>query len=81
MKKTKRLRGDTLQNLIEKAGYKITEFCKESGVPTSTLYSYLTEGREPSLKHTVSIAKTLKISLKEVARLLGKDVTGIPKDE
>jgi predicted transcriptional regulator len=67
-----------LLQFIEKSGYTISDFCNECDINKSSFYRYLSGGMSPTVDKLLIMSKTLKIPLKQLCQLLGKDVTGIP---
>ena len=81
MKKVNSNSNKTLQDLIGKSGYNILQFCQVCGISESSFHKYVTGKVDPTTEKLISMSKTLKISLKQMCQLLGKDVTGVPNDE
>jgi predicted transcriptional regulator len=51
----------TIRNVLkEQLGMSIQEFGKQAGIPQSTLYKILNEGREPNLKTLRQILQTIR---------------------
>lgn len=80
-KTTKSNNNKMLTDIIEDSGYTISDFCKECGINKSSFYRYVSGAMSPTIDKLLTMSKILKISLKRLCQLLGKDVTGIPKDE
>lgn len=65
----------------ETAGLTQQELAKATGCPRSAITYYETGQKMPSLDRAVALARSLNVSLKELARAMDIDVTGVPKDE
>ncbi len=58
--------GKTVKSLCERRGWTLSRLSKESGVPSSTLNTYIA-GREPKLTHLRKIAAALEAPLFRLA--------------
>lgn len=81
MKQSKKAIDKPLKELIVNRGYNIRQFCREVSISEALLYKAMAGTTDLTMDKSLRIAKCLKISLKQLCELLGKDVTGIPNDE
>lgn len=70
----------SLRELREARGYTQESFAVSVGITRSTLASYENGRSEPKLKNFIAIARGLEVSLKDLARVMGYDVSNLLDD-
>lgn len=71
----------TLRDLIRRSGMTQTQFAEKVGVSVSQIHNYSKGDKDPTLTPFLNMCRELKQSPVELAKALGKDVTGIPDDQ
>jgi transcriptional regulator with XRE-family HTH domain len=58
-----------------------TVFAEKVGVSVAMLHNYSNGSKEPTLTPFLNMCRELRTTPVELAKALGKDVTGVPNDE
>jgi transcriptional regulator with XRE-family HTH domain len=70
----------TLKDLIKEAGMTYDTFAAKVGADKSQVSNWNSRKKVPRFDNAVKMARTLGVSLRELAESIGIDVNGIPDD-
>jgi DNA-binding XRE family transcriptional regulator len=74
-------RSSSLRFLRERSGYTRPQVRQFIGVSERRQADWESGDALPNLENAISLARLYQISLKEVCRVIGLDVSGVPPDE
>lgn len=74
-------RSRTLKEIMEAAEVNQAEIARRLRVSSNTVSAWLTGKKTPKADNFFSLCREMRVSPKELAKLLGIDIQGVPGDE